>query len=482
MDKGRGPANPAPILIVLDGKKENYKLRQIDLRREQYAQNNARRASSRKGEEYEDDVGIVPVGEEFENSESQPARFSIHHPSSFPDGGGTAWLCVLGGFAALFCSFGWINCIGIFQGYYEANQLKEYSPGTVAWILSLETYCMFFLGPIVGKYYDAYGSRAILLLGTFLHVFGLIMTSISSKYWHFLVCQGVVSSIGASLIFYPALGDVSTWFFQRRAFAFGIMTSGSSMGGVVLPILIQRLIPRVGYGWTMRITAFVILGMMIVANLTLRSRLPPKGWTPLRLSDFLKHFKEPAYSMSIGAAFLFFFGMYLPFNYIVVSAKKNGMSLSLANYLVSILNGTSIFGRILPGWLGDKLGRYNTMILTTGASGILVLALWLPTTGSLPTILFVCLYGFTTGAFISLAPACLAQISDIRDIGVRNGAMFSTVSIAALTGVPIGGALVDKYKGGFLGLQIFCGVVLVSSSICWVLARWIIGGWKMARV
>ena len=107
---------------------------------------------------------------------------------------------------------------------------------------------MFFLGPIVGKYYDSYGSRVILLLGTFLHVFGLMMVSISSKYWHFIICQGIVSATGASLIFYPALGDVSTWFFKRRAFALGVMASGSSMGGVILPIMIERLLPRVGFG------------------------------------------------------------------------------------------------------------------------------------------------------------------------------------------------------------------------------------------
>jgi len=122
------------------------------------------------------------------------------------------------------------------------------------------------------------------------------------------------------------------------------------------------------------------------------------------------------------------------------------------------------------------------MILTTCTSGILVLALWLPATGNLPAILFACFYGFTTGAFVSLAPACLAQISDIREIGVRNGGMFASVSIAALTGVPIGGALLDKYDGGFLGLQIFCGVTLVVASICWGLARWIIAGWRITRV
>ncbi|KAH8151566.1 uncharacterized protein LAJ45_04187 [Morchella importuna] len=414
--------------------------------------------------------------------EKVDTKVSIHHPSQFPDGGLTAWLAVLGGFSCLFCSFGWINCIGIFQGYYTSHQLKDYTPSQVSWISSLETFCMFFFGPIVGKYYDAYGSRFILPLGTLLHVFGLMMTSISSKYWHYIVCQGIVSATGASLIFYPALGDVSTWFFKKRAFALGIMASGSSLGGVIMPIMIERLIPRVGYGWAMRITAFLILGLMIVANLTLRSRLPAKGWSPFLLNDFTRHFKEPGFTLTVMGAFFFFFGMFLPFNYIVVSAKQNGMSTTLANYMVSVLNAASVFGRILPGWIGDKVGRYNIMVIISYVSGILIFALWMTTTGNAPTIVFSVLYGFSTGAFVSLAPACLAQISQIREIGVRNGALFAVISLAALTGVPIGGALVTRYDGGFEGLQIFAGTMLLCGATAFVFARVVVGGRSVMTV
>lgn len=99
-------------------------------------------------------------------------------PRSFPDGGWEAWLVVSGGFACLFCSFGWINAIGVFQAYYEKNQLKEYSPSEIAWIPSLETFMMFVGGPIWGKIYDSYGPRWLLIVGTFLNVFGLMMTSL----------------------------------------------------------------------------------------------------------------------------------------------------------------------------------------------------------------------------------------------------------------------------------------------------------------
>jgi hypothetical protein len=89
-------------------------------------------------------------------------RFYGRDPGPPPDGGFEAWLVVLGGFCTVFSSFGWINCkefvpvgdhdgkklnfqgIGIFQDYYQDNQLKAYSPSTIAWIPSTESFMLFF--------------------------------------------------------------------------------------------------------------------------------------------------------------------------------------------------------------------------------------------------------------------------------------------------------------------------------------------------
>lgn len=423
----------------------------------------------------EEAAGANTLGE----LEKKETLMSIRSPAAFPDGGFQAWACTFGAFCCLFCSFGWINVIGIFQGYYQQNQLKEYSPSTVSWVGSLEIFCMFSGGAVVGKFYDAYGPRYIVLLGTFLHVFGIMMASISTEFYQLALSQGICSAIGASLIFYGAMSSVSTWFYKRRAFALGITASGSSLGGVIFPIMIRRLIVTVGFGWSMRITAFLILFMMVFANLTVRSRLPPKGMTPWVLSEFISPFKELPYASIVVGGFLFFFGMFLPFNYLPVYAQRNGMSDDLSNYLVAILNASSIFGRIIPGYIGDKMGRFNMMVLITYASGILVFALWIPGTGNIPTIIFAALYGFTTGAFVSLIPALAAQISDIREIGVRNGAMFAVVSVAALTGNPIGGALVSTYDGGYLELQIFAGAVIMAGSTAFLTARWSLSGWKI---
>ncbi|MCJ1265419.1 hypothetical protein MMC22_005296 [Lobaria immixta] len=403
-------------------------------------------------------------------AEKAPAASGLHDPKSFPDGGFEAWLVVSGGFFCLFCSFGWINCIGIFQAYYQEHQLQNLSSSTIAWIPSLEVFMMFVGGPIWGKLYDRNGPRYLLLAGTALHVFGLMMASLSSTYYQFILSQGICSPIGASMIFYPAMSAVGTWFHKNRALALGVMASGSSLGGVLFPIMIKKLVAEVGFAWSMRIAAFFILALLIYSNLTLKSRLPPtrKPWS---LKEFIDPFRERTYSLVVVASFLFFFGMFLPFTYIVLEAEYYGMSANLAGYLVSILNAVSIFGRTVPGYVADRMGRFNTMIVTAYLSAILVLALWIPAQGNVPIILFSTFYGFSSGAFVSLAPALIAQISDIRQIGMRTGTMFAVISVAALTGSPIGGALQAREGGKYLYLQVFCGAMMVAGSTVFVLAR-----------
>ena len=127
--------------------------------------------------------------------EKKPSQLGAIDPTSFPDGGWEAWLAVSGSFACLFCSFGWINAIGVFQTEWEKNQLKTYSPSAISWIPALEVFFMFLGGPIAGKLYDNYGPRWLLLVGSFLHVFGLMMASISSKYYQFLLSQGMPTPV-----------------------------------------------------------------------------------------------------------------------------------------------------------------------------------------------------------------------------------------------------------------------------------------------
>ncbi|KAH7369981.1 riboflavin transporter MCH5 [Rhexocercosporidium sp. MPI-PUGE-AT-0058] len=452
---------------------------------EQNAKDNGRHSLDRVGSQKETEANIFPESEVEAEADLEkggvipklaPTPGGVN-PADFPDGGLEACLVVLGGWLCLFCSFGWINCIGVFQEYYQEHLLSGYSSSTVSWIPSLELFMMFVGGPVFGKVFDNYGPKWLLLAGTFFHIFGLMMTSLSTKYYQFILAQGVCSALGASAIFYAAMSSVGTWFFKNRATAFGTMASGSSLGGVILPIMVSKLIPQIGFPWTMRAVAFTMFGMLILANFTVKSRLTPQP-KKLDLMTFILPLKEPAFALLCLASFLFFFGTFLPFNYIILQAQSHGMSANLSIYLIPILNAASVFGRILPGIVADRVGRFNVMIITTGFSAIIVLALWLPSSGNIPIIIFCVLYGFSSGAFVSMGPSLMAQISPIRELGTRNGTFFLCVAIGGLTGNPIGGALIGSDNGGFHHLQIFCGVTMAAGSLVYVADRWVQVGFK----
>lgn len=399
------------------------------------------------------------------------------HPSQFPDGGKDAWLCLLGGFCCLFCSFGWLNCLGVFQNYYQMNQLREYSPSTIAWIASLEIFVMFLPGPIVGWVNDNYGPKYLLIFGTFFHVFGLMMTSLCTEFWQFALAQGVCSPLGLNCIFQAGTSTIPTWFFKKRGLSFGIMAAGSGLGGIIFPIMASHLIPKIGYGWTMRVFGFIILGLMCIASVTVKSRLPPTP-RPFELKVFLEPFQDVRFVLVTVSSFLFFMAIFIPINFIEVQAISDGMSFHLAGYLLPILNAASIFGRIIPGALADKVGKFNMQSLWCLVAGILVLALGLPASGNAAYITFAALYGFSSGAYVALLPAQLAQISKVEQIGVRVGVTFACISFAGLVGNPIAGAIVDHNNGKYWGLNVFAGIMLLAGTAMFLFTRMYIAKWQ----
>lgn len=205
---------------------------------------------------------------------------------------------------------------------------------------------------------DELGPRIPILLGSFLHVFGLMMTSISSEYYQFLLAQGICSGLGCCFLFYPGMfgskpiheypaltsslviAACGTWFLRHRALAFGIMVAGSSLGGVVLPIMVQHLIPQIGFRWTMRAVAFLFLGLLVIANLTIKSRLPPAR-RPFRFMELVKPFTEMPFLLLALAAFFTYIGGFLPFNFLILQGEASGMSPNLASYLIPIMNAAS---------------------------------------------------------------------------------------------------------------------------------------------
>lgn len=306
---------------------------------------------------YESDSIDIAPGDNDNNDD--PERQDTDDEDKIPDGGKTAWLVVLGAWCVSFCSYGWINSIGTFQAYYQSGPLKDYTVSQIAWIPSLQIFFMSFLGPAIGHVYDRYGTRWLLMVGSLMHVFGLMMASISSKYYQFMLSQGVCSAIGVAVCFLCAISAVTGWFDKRRGLALGLFSTGSSLGGVVFPIMLSRLMETLGYGWAMRISAFMILGLLVVANLTLKTWVPPSSTARRKIRRVVsgrsgaggsirsaqgrkrlwKPFKEVPFVLLLAGLFLIPFGLYIPVNYLPVASLGAGMAKDMSQNVVAIYNG-----------------------------------------------------------------------------------------------------------------------------------------------
>ncbi|RSL48147.1 hypothetical protein CEP53_009655 [Fusarium sp. AF-6] len=391
-----------------------------------------------------------------------------------PDGGAAAWLVVLGAWCCSFSSPGWINSVGSFQQYYEVGPLKDYSSSTIAWIPSLQIFFLFALGPIVGILFDKYGPRPLIIGGTLLHVFGLMMASLAKTYYQFILSQGVCSAI--------ALACMTTWFSKRRGAAMGIMATGSSVGGVIFPIMISRMIKGTGYPWAMRTAAFLILGLQIIAILTVRPRTKP---VPKKMpaGRYAAPFTEIPFVIMLLGVFVLTYGIFIPIDYLAVQAFQEArVSDEMAQYLVSIFNAASLFGRLVAGYGADIIGRWNMFIIACAVSGISEFAVWIPAKHSSIAIGFAIMFGFASGAFIGLSGALPISVSPPAEIGYRLGVLLLAISIPALTMAPIGGAILQNSNNGWLDVKIFGGVMCLAGSAITLVSRLLYTDKKLLKV
>lgn len=311
------------------------------------------------------------------------------------------------------------------------------------------------------------------------------ITDISPEYWHFILDFSIIGGIGSSLLFTPAVATISHWFSRRRSTATGLATTGGSIGGVIFPLALQSLIPKVGFAWATRIVGFIFVFFVIFANLLVKGRLAPKNKT--RVNDVLPDFRifldgTGAFALVTAGTFFMEFGLFVPITYLTSYCIANGVDPTFSYQVIAILNAGSCFGRWLPGLAADRMGRFNIMILTLMLCLITTFAFWLPATydAVVPLIVvYSVLFGFASGSNISLVPTCVGQLCDTREYGRYYATCYTVVSFSTLTGIPIAGALIDAAGGSYWGVIVFTGLCYVASVMCFVAVRVRKVGWSL---
>ncbi|KAB8234861.1 MCT family MFS transporter [Aspergillus alliaceus] len=373
-----------------------------------------------------------------------------------------AMLILISCFFVTFCSVGFVNAFGVFQEYYEQALLSNRSASDISWLGSVNIFCMFGCTSIAGILTDKYGPRFPLCFGSLVMVFALMMMSLSTQYYQLFLTQAVLFGVGISFVILPAMATVSYYYAASRSLAMGITVAGSSLGGVIWPIALHRLLSEVKFGWTIRIAAFMMIPLLGLGCLMM-DRPREFANRPKPKADFSIVKNPVIIFLSIGL-FLVFLGLFSPLFYIPSYMVSLGKDANLAFYMVSIVNAASLFGRVLPGLLADKTGNYNVLFLVTVFSG-LVACCWTKATSVGGIVVFSLAYGLASGSAVTLRGSDRPK----EQFGLAMGAVMTFLSISGLIGTPISGQVLSPY--GYLGLSLFSGLAMLLGSVFILIAR-----------
>ncbi|KOS22713.1 putative transporter [Escovopsis weberi] len=440
----------------------------------------------------------TPSTEASKQLEQPAAQVEVvrdHDDKGPPDGGLRAWLVVLGGFLNFAIAFGMMNAFGTYQPIYQAQWHADSS--TVSWIGATQMFLTFLGGLVFGPAFDRFGARAIMIPGTIMCLLSFIAQSFSTKFFHFLLAQGVLFGLGNAMLFYPATSSISEWFSNKRALALGMALSGASAGGMFWPLIVSKLFKAVPQPWVYRILAAISIPLLLVSCVLIKERKAKSGLSAPATTDstdcdtilneseseqMIKSSKwaiigEPRFLALCAALFFIYGGMLIPFFYIPLFAMEHGINHTLANNLPAIGYGIGILGRVMSGWLADRVGRFNVLIVIATATSIVTYT-WVASISYATMVASTIAFCVFSGGLIPLGSACVGQTTEnMQYIGLRIRAKMTMCAFAALGGAPLSGYIKDN-GGDWFGCYAFSASGTLLGAIILVAVRF----WNQPKV
>ncbi|CAD0113981.1 unnamed protein product [Aureobasidium uvarum] len=376
-----------------------------------------------------------------------------------PNGGVQAWLQV---------------AFGVFQTYYESGVLIHASSSNISWVGAIQSYCVLLMGFLSGPIFDRGYLRPLLCVGSLLIVVGFMTLSVCHTFWQVLLAQGFCIGIGSGLLFVPAVAILPTYFNTKLGLAIGLAASGSSMGGIIYPIVFYRLLDQIGFGWSVRVLGFLALATLLIPIFVMKQRVkPPRARALIDTTVF----KDVPFMLFTLGTMIGFIGLYTVLFYLSFFGQSKGYTdASMSFYIVPILNAASVFGRTLPNALSDKTGSFNIILPGAAVCSILIFCM-IAVDGLGSIVTLAILFGFFSGVFIALPPVCLVALTaDKSKIGSRIGMAFGFIGFGTLAG---------NYgpTNNWTGLWVYGGVSCAVAAAFFVVVRFMkVGGKLIVKV
>lgn len=370
-------------------------------------------------------------------------------------------------------SRGLVNAYGSYVTYYQSSLLKGYSSTDIAWPGTLSAVLITAVGVFTGPLFDRGYIRSLLLVGSFMVVFGMMMLSLSSSYYQIVLAQGVCVGIGSGLVYVPSLAMVSFSITPKnRPLALACVTNGAAIGGVVYPIALQNLLPSVGFPWATRILGFMALFTFAVGIACILWHGP--GLEPKAPRSFIdtSALREPTFLAFLVTMFFIFLAYYIPFFYIPTYAEvRVSSSTDFSVYLLAISNAATFPGRIFAALAAQRYGALNTLLACTTLSAI-VLFCWFGVFSLAGLDVWVIAWGLTAGPLNTLPAAVVPSLCpNLNIVGTRMGMLWFAAAMGVLVGAPVFGILSNLPAKDFTGAQGFAAASMAAATVLIVLIR-----------
>ncbi len=330
-----------------------------------------------------------------------------------------------------------------------------------------------------GRWQDKIGPRYVATLGGIVFGLGLVLSSLVHTYGLMVVTFGLVGGMGIGLGYSATTPPSIKWFPPaRKGLITGIVVSGVGLAAVYMSPLTNYLLKVTSIQQT-----FLILGLGTIVLVSLLAQLlanPPLGYAPAPAATATLSEAKPAPALCrdldwhemlrTGPFYQLWFmfvlsasaGLLIIGN-ITLVARDQAPQWDKAFVLVMVVAIFNTCGRFVSGFVSDRVGRTNTMIL---AFVLQAINMFLFAQYKSPVLLLLgsALSGLCYGTIFTLFPAATADFYGVRNLGVNYGFVFTAFGVAGVTGSVLGGRVRDLF-GSYSYAFVTCGIMLLAGAV-----------------
>lgn len=329
-----------------------------------------------------------------------------------------------------------------------------------------------------GRWQDKIGPRYVAMLGGIIFGLGMVLSSFVHTYGLMLITFGLVGGIGIGLGYSATTPPSIKWFPPaKKGLITGIVVSGVGLAAVYMSPLTNYLLKATSIQQT-----FLILGLGTIVLVSLLAQFlanPPAGYVPASAATSTTSKARPApaarreldwYEMLRTGQFYQLWLMFvlsasaglLIIGNITLVAQDQTPQWDKAFLLVMVVAIFNTCGRFVSGFLSDRIGRSNTMIL---AFVLQAMNMFMFAHYRTPALLLFgsAFTGLCYGTIFTLFPAATADFYGVRNLGVNYGTVFTGFGVAGVTGSVLGGRVRDLF-GSYTYAFITCGVMLLVGA------------------